>query len=53
MIWNGMMQDCYVWDMIRSQGNDWYVESIHTYEGWPVVDESQVIWTDGIGYWYY
>ena len=49
MIWNGIMQDCYAWDMIRSQGNDLYVESIQTYEGWPVVDESQVVWTDCSG----
>ena len=53
MIWNGIMQDCYKWDMIRNQEEEWYVESIQTYGGWPVVDESQVMWTDGIGYWYY
>ena len=52
MIWNGIMQDCYAWDMIRSQENDWYVESIQTYGGWPVVDKSQVVWTDCSGYWF-
>ena len=52
MIWNGIMQDCYAWDMIRSQGNEWYLESIQTYEDWPIVDESQVVWKDCSGYWY-
>ena len=50
MIWNGIMQDCYAWNMIRSQENDWYVDSLQIYEGWPVVDESQVVWTDCSGY---
>ena len=52
MIWDRIMQDCYVQDMIRSQENVWCVESLHEYEGWPVVDESQVVWTDCSGYWY-
>ena len=38
--------------MIRGQDEEWYVESIQTYGGWPVVDESQVMWTDCFGYWY-
>ena len=53
MIWSRITQDCYTWDMIRNQEEEWYVESIQTYGGWPVVDESQVMWTDDIGYWYY
>lgn len=52
LIWNGIMQDCYAWDMTRSQGNDWYVDSIQTYKGWSVVDDSQVVWTDFSVYWY-
>ena len=53
MIWNGIMQDGYTLDMIRNQEKEWYVESIQTYRGRPVVDESEVMWTDDIGYWYY
>ena len=53
MIWNGIMPDCYTWDMIRNQEKEWYVESLQTYGGRPVVDESKVIWTDDIGFWYY
>ena len=53
IIWNGITQDCYTWDMIRNQEEEWYVESIQTYGGRPVVDESEVMWTDDIGYWYY
>ena len=47
------MQDCYTWDMIGNQEEEWYVENIQTYGDRPVVDESQVMWTDGSGYWYY
>ena len=43
MIWNGIMQDCYTWDMIRSQANEWCVESIQVYEDWPVVDRCQKV----------
>ena len=53
MIWNGIMQDCYTWDMIGNQEEEWYVESIQTYGGRPVMDESQVMWRDDIGYRYY
>ena len=53
MIQNGITQDCYTWDMIRNQEEEWYVESIQTYGGRPLVDENKVMWTDDIGYWYY
>ena len=53
MIWNGITQDCYTWDMIRNQEEEWFVESIQTYEGRPVLKESEVMWTDDIGHWYY
>ena len=53
MIWNGITQDFYTWDMIRNQEEEWYVESIQTYGGRPVVDESKIMWTDDTGYWYY
>ena len=32
-IWNGIMQDCYTWDMIGNQEKEWYVESIQPYGG--------------------
>ena len=31
MIWNGIMQDCYTWDMIRNHEEEWYGESVPTY----------------------
>ncbi len=53
MIWNGIRQDCNTWDIIRNQEEEWYVESIQTYGGRPVVDDSTVMWTDDIGYSHY
>ena len=53
MISKGITQDCQTWDMIRNQEEEWYVESIQTYGGRPVVDESKVMWTYDIGYLYY
>ena len=35
-----IIQDCYTWEMIGNEEEEWYVESIQTYGGWPVVDES-------------
>ena len=35
IIWNGILQDFYTWDMISNQEKEWYVESIQTYRGWP------------------
>ena len=46
LIWEKIKQDCYTWSRIRSQDNDWCVESIQAYGDWPVVDEGQVVWRD-------
>ena len=51
-IWNGITQDRDTWDMTGNQEEEWYVENIQTYGDRPVVDESQVIWTDCFVYWY-
>ena len=52
MIWNGIMQDCYIWDMIRSQTSEWCEESMEVYGDWPVVDRCQsVVWRDCSDYW--
>ena len=52
MIWNGIMQDCYTWDMIRSQTSEWCEESMQVYGDWPVVDRCQsVVWRDCSDYW--
>ena len=42
-LWDCIMQDCYVWDKIRRQENDWCMEDLEIYENWPVVDCNQVV----------
>ena len=51
MIWNRIIQDCYTWNMIRSQANEWCEDNMQMYGDWPVVDGCQVVWRYCYDYW--
>ena len=50
-IWEKVRQNYNTWSEMRSQGNDWCMDSIQVYKDWPAADGCQVVWKDCSNYW--